>query len=129
MKILTLNTGSSSLKFTLYEYESKQILISGTIEKIKERESITKIKTKDGLSEKTDTGIKSHKAALKQLVKILTNKELKIIDNLDEIQAIGHRIVHGGPNFKKSVILNENILAELKKYLNLHLFITQLQSK
>ncbi|AYE36476.1 acetate kinase [Borrelia turcica IST7] len=115
MKILTLNTGSSSLKFTLYEYESKQILVSGTIEKIKERESITKIKTKDGLSEKTDTGIKSHREALKQLVKILTNKELKILDNLDEIQAIGHRIVHGGPNFKKSAILNENILAELKK--------------
>ncbi|QMU99382.1 acetate/propionate family kinase [Borrelia sp. A-FGy1] len=115
MKILTINTGSSSLKFKLYEYESKQILVSGTIEKIKERKSITKINTKEIIKEKINNGIKSHREALKQLVKILKSKELKILRNLDEIQGIGHRIVHGGPDFKKSVIVNENILAELKK--------------
>ncbi|AHH04791.1 Acetate kinase [Borrelia miyamotoi FR64b] len=113
MKILTLNTGSSSLKFTLYKNKDAQVLASGTIEKIKTRESIIKIKTKNGLLEKTDPSIKSHKKALKQLISILT-KKLKIIDTPDEIKAIGHRIVHGGPNFKNSVVLNENVLNKLK---------------
>ncbi|AHH10804.1 acetate kinase [Borrelia coriaceae] len=115
MKILTLNTGSSSLKFTLYDHKDTQIIISGTIEKIKTKKSIIQIKTKNGLLEITDKHIKSHKEALKQLIKILTDKKSKIIDNLDEIQGIGHRIVHGGSNFKNSTILNENILSELKK--------------
>ncbi|AGT27565.1 acetate kinase [Borrelia miyamotoi] len=113
MKILILNTGSSSLKFTLYKNKDAQVLASGTIEKIKTRESIIKIETKNGLMEKTDPSIKSHKKALKQLISILT-KKLKIIDTPDEIKAIGHRIVHGGPNFKNSVVLNENVLNELK---------------
>lgn len=115
MKILTLNTGSSSLKFTLYQHKNTQILASGTIEKIKTKKSIIKIKTQNDLLEKIDKHIKSHKEALKQLIKILTNKKLNIINNLNEIQGIGHRIVHGGPNFKNSVILNENILSELEK--------------
>ncbi|AHH12647.1 Acetate kinase [Borrelia hermsii YBT] len=115
MKILTLNTGSSSLKFTLYQHKNTQILASGTIEKIKTKKSIIRIKTQNDLLEKIDKHIKSHKEALKQLIKILTNKKLNIINNLSEIQGIGHRIVHGGPNFKNSVILNENILSELEK--------------
>ncbi|AWG42979.1 acetate kinase [Candidatus Borreliella tachyglossi] len=115
MKILTLNTGSSSLKFTLYKYKDTQILASGIIEKIKAKESITKIQTKNGILERVVLGIKSHRQALKQLVTMLTNKELKILSNISEIQAIGHRIVHGGPNLKNSVILNENILNELQK--------------
>ncbi|AAX17124.1 acetate kinase [Borrelia hermsii] len=115
MKILTLNTGSSSLKFTLYQHKNTQILASGTIEKIKTKKSIIRIKTQNDLLEKIDKHIKSHKEALKQLIKILTNKKLNIINNLNEIQGIGHRIVHGGPNFKNSVILNENILSELEK--------------
>ncbi|QFP41746.1 acetate kinase [Borrelia miyamotoi] len=113
MKILTLNTGSSSLKFTLYKNKDAQVLASGTIEKIKTRESIIKIKTKNGLLEKTDQSIKSHKEALKKLISILT-KKLKIIDTTDEIKGIGHRIVHGGPNFTNSVLLNANVLNELK---------------
>ncbi|BCR21215.1 acetate kinase [Borrelia miyamotoi] len=113
MRILTLNTGSSSLKFTLYKNKSAQILASGTIEKIKTGKSIIKIKTNNGLLEKTDPSIKSHKQALKQLISILT-KKLKIINTPDEIKAIGHRIVHGGPNFKNSVVLNANVLNELK---------------
>ncbi|UPA18091.1 acetate kinase [Borrelia puertoricensis] len=113
MKILTINTGSSSLKFTLYK--NTQTLVSGTIEKIKTKKSIIKIKTKNDLLEKTDKHIKSHKEALKQMIRILTNKKLKIIENPDEIKGIGHRIVHGGPNFKNSTILNTNTLSELKK--------------
>ncbi|AHH08593.1 acetate kinase [Borrelia anserina] len=120
MIILTLNTGSSSLKFTLYKYKEykykdTQILVSGIIEKIKTSKAIIKIQTKNELLERTNENIKSHKEALKRLIKVLTNKKLKIIDNLNEIQGIGHRIVHGGPNFKNSVILNENVLIELKK--------------
>ncbi|BCR22033.1 acetate kinase [Borrelia sp. HM] len=113
MKILTINTGSSSLKFTLYKNKDAQVLASGSIEKIKTRESIIKVKTKNGLLEIINQNIKSHKEALKKLNGILT-KKFKIINNPDEIKGIGHRIVHGGPNFKNSVLLNENVLKELK---------------
>ncbi|WP_024653422.1 acetate kinase [Borrelia persica] len=117
MRILILNTGSSSLKFTLYEHQHKntQILASGIIEKIKTKESIIKIKFKNNFLELTNLNIKSHKEALKHLIKILTNKKTKIINHPDEIQGIGHRVVHGGPKFKNSVILNKNILNELKQ--------------
>ncbi|UER67776.1 acetate kinase [Borrelia sp. BU AG58] len=110
MKILILNTGSSSLKFTLCEYAEGQVLVSGAIEKIKESESIVRIKT-SSLEEKREAGIKSHREALKRLVKILT--ELKA--NPDEIQAIGHRIVHGGSHFKNSLLLDKNVLSKLKE--------------
>ena len=113
MKILTLNAGSSSLKFTLYKNKDAQILASGTIERIKTKESIIKVKTKNGLLEIINQNIKSHKEALKKLNRILT-QTFKIINNLDEIKGIGHRIVHGGPNFKNSVLINENVLKELK---------------
>ncbi|UGQ16285.1 acetate kinase [Borrelia sp. RT5S] len=115
MKILVLNTGSSSLKFTLYEYKDKQVLVTGVIEKIKESESITKIKTKYGVETKTGAGIGSHEEALRKLVSILTNKELEILANPDEIYAIGHRIVHGGASFANSVLLNNDILDELEE--------------
>ncbi|WKC58167.1 acetate kinase [Borrelia sp. P9F1] len=115
MKILVLNTGSSSLKFTLYEYANRQVLVSGVVEKIKERESITKIKTRCGVEEKKGAGIKSHEEALRKVVKTLTNEELAILASPNEIYAIGHRIVHGGSNFKNSVLLNKDVLAELGK--------------
>nr|WP_041176969.1 acetate kinase [Borrelia crocidurae] len=117
MIILIVNTGSSSLKFTLYEYQyqSEQILASGIIEKIKTTQAIIKIKFKNKFLELTNLNIKSHKKALKHLIKTLTNKKIKIINYLDQIQGIGHRIVHGGAKFKNSVIINQNVLNELKK--------------
>ncbi|WP_024654884.1 acetate kinase [Borrelia hispanica] len=117
MIILVLNTGSSSLKFTLYEYQyhNGKILASGIIEKIKTTQAIIKIKFKNKFLELTNLNIQSHKKALKHLIKILTNKKTNIINHLDQIQGIGHRIVHGGAKFKNSVIINKNVLNELKK--------------
>ncbi|QFI14723.1 acetate kinase [Borrelia sp. CA_690] len=116
MKILIINTGSSSLKFAIYQYENSQKLISGIIEKIKEKKSIIKIVNTDGsTTERSEKGIENHQKAIEKMFKILTNSNLKILKTLSEIKIIGHRVVHGGSSLKNSVILTTSILNTLKQ--------------
>lgn len=116
MKILIINTGSSSLKFAIYQYENSKKLISGVIEKIKEQKSIIKIINTDGsITERFEKGIENHPKAIEKMFKILLNSNSKILKTISEIKIIGHRVVHGGSNFKNSVILKNSILDKLKQ--------------
>ncbi|WKC90124.1 acetate kinase [Borreliella finlandensis] len=116
MKILIINTGSSSLKFAIYQYENSKKIISGIIEKIKEKKSIIKIVNTDGsTTERSEKGIENHQKAIEKMFKILTNSDLKILKTLSEIKIIGHRVVHGGSSLKNSVILKTSILNTLKQ--------------
>ncbi|AJA90414.1 acetate kinase [Borreliella chilensis] len=116
MKILIINTGSSSLKFAIYQYENSKKLISGIIEKIKSQESIIKITNTDGLTtEKFVQGIENHQKAIKKMFKTLLNSNSKILKTISEIKIIGHRVVHGGSSLKNSVILKNSVLAKLKQ--------------
>lgn len=116
MKILIINTGSSSLKFAIYQYENSKKLISGIIEKIKKQKSIIKIINTDGSTiERFEKGIENHQKAIEKMFKILLNSNSKILKTINEIKIIGHRVVHGGSNFKNSVILNNSIFNELKQ--------------
>ncbi|EEH01040.1 acetate kinase [Borreliella finlandensis] len=116
MKILIINTGSSSLKFAIYQYENSKKIISGIIEKIKEKKSIIKIVNTDGsTTERSEKGIENHQKAIEKMFKILTNSNLKILKTLSEIKIIGHRVVHGGSSLKNSVILKTSILNTLKQ--------------
>ncbi|QUG72865.1 acetate kinase [Borreliella afzelii] len=116
MKILIINTGSSSLKFAIYQYENSKKLISGIIEKIKKQKSIIKIINTDGsIIERFEKGIENHQKAIEKMFKILLNSNSKILKTINEIKIIGHRVVHGGSNFKNSVILNDSIFNELKQ--------------
>lgn len=107
MKILSVNAGSSSLKFQLIEMPSENQLVEGLIERIGLETGKIKIKF-DGQKAEKELHIADHKEAFKLLVEALL--ENNIVASMDEIEAVGHRMVHGGEKFNKSVILNDEVL-------------------
>ena len=112
MKILSVNAGSSSLKFTLFDMPEEEELISGVFERIGIENSFYTIKL-NGEKIKKETELKDHKAAFELLVKELIDN--KIVDSLDEIAGIGHRIVQGGSYFDKTVLATEDNISIVEK--------------
>lgn len=112
MKILSVNAGSSSLKFTLFEMPEEKELISGVFERIGIENSFYTIKL-NGEKIKKETELKDHKAAFELLVKELIDN--KIVESLDEIAGIGHRIVQGGSYFDKTVLATEDNISIVEK--------------
>lgn len=107
MKILTVNAGSSSLKFNVIELPEKKELISGYFEKIGLPDGIYSIK-KDGNKVKKEAVMENHKAAIDLLIQELFDNG--IIASLDEIEGVGHRLVHGGDKYAKSVLIDEDVI-------------------
>lgn len=112
MKILSVNAGSSSLKFTLFDMPEEKELISGVFERIGIENSFYTIKL-NGEKIKKETELKDYKAAFELLVKELIDN--KIVDSLDEIAGIGHRIVQGGSYFDKTVLATEDNISIVEK--------------
>lgn len=110
MKILSVNAGSSSLKFQAYEMPEEAVLISGVIERIGIENSFYTIKI-NGEKIKKETEIKNHREAFEILVKELL--ENKIVSSLDEIKGIGNRVVQGGSYFDKTVVVDDDVIAKI----------------
>ena len=106
MKILSVNAGSSSLKFTLYEMPEEELLISGYIEKIGLKDSFWTTKI-NGKKIKGEKPLKNHKEAVQVLIDELLNN--KVVESLDEIKGIGHRVLHGGEKYSDSVIITDEV--------------------
>ncbi|MDE6285075.1 MAG: acetate kinase [Bacilli bacterium] len=113
MKILAVNAGSSSLKFTLIELPNKEVIASGLFEKIGLADSCYSIKY-NGEKYKKETDLPDHSVAVEKLMEELVN--LDIISSLEDIEGIGHRILHGGQEYVDSLILTEEILEGISKY-------------
>lgn len=113
MKILTVNAGSSSLKFNVIELPLEKELISGYFEKVGIEGSFYNIKI-DGKKVKTETELKSHIDAVECLKEELFKNN--IISSLDEIDGVGHRLVHGGDKFKESVIITDEVLESCEQF-------------
>lgn len=113
MKILTVNAGSSSLKFNCIELPSEKELISGYFEKIGMNGSFYNIKI-NGEKTKREIDLSNHNDAVRYLKEELLNN--KIVSSLDEIDGVGHRLVHGGDKFKDSVLLTEEVIKECEKF-------------
>ncbi len=113
MKILSVNAGSSSLKFTLIELPAKNVIASGLFEKIGLADSCYTIKY-NGEKITTNEALPDHSVAVKKLIDALLN--MQIISSLEEIEGVGHRMVHGGQEFSKSVILTNEVLDRIAKY-------------
>ncbi|WP_010678423.1 acetate kinase [Bacillus timonensis] len=111
-KIIAINAGSSSLKFQLFEMPSEEVITKGIFERIGLDKGIFTISVNE---EKitTETEIPNHAVAVKILLDKLT--ELEIIKSLDEIDGIGHRVVHGGETFADSAVITEEVLEEIDK--------------
>lgn len=113
MKILTVNAGSSSLKFNCIELPSEKELISGYFEKIGMSGSFYNIKMK-GEKNKKEVELSNHNDAVRYLKEELLNNG--IVSSLEEIDGVGHRLVHGGDKFKDSVLLTEEVIQECEKF-------------
>lgn len=116
MKILSVNAGSSSLKFQMYEMPEEKVLISGVFERIGIGNSFYTIKL-NGEKIKKEREVSNHEDA----VKILTEEllENKVVSSLDEIEAIGHRMVHGGDKYQTSTIIDEDVIKATEEFLDL----------
>ncbi len=110
MKILVLNCGSSSIKYALYDMTDKSVVTSGGIEKIGLPDSFIKVKV-NGEKIQIDTPVAEHTAGVGLIFKCLTEGKTAVLKSLDEIDAVGHRMVHGGEKFNKSVLLDDEVMS------------------
>jgi acetate kinase len=115
MNILVINAGSSSLKYQLIDVDEKKVLGKGVCDRIGLAGSVIKHKTYDDRSINKEVIMKNHQEAIKQLIDVLTDEQVGVIKSLDEINAVGHRVVHGGEKFFSSVIINDEVLKTIEE--------------
>ena len=109
MKILVLNCGSSSIKYALYNMDDKSVITSGGIEKIGLPDSFITVKL-NGEKHKMERPIQEHTAGVKWIFEVLTTGEYAVLGSLQELDAVGHRMVHGGEKFNQSVRLTPEVM-------------------
>lgn len=114
MNILVLNCGSSSVKYKLIEIKANKVLAEGGIEKIGLPDAFIKFKFGNEKIQQ-DLDVNDHVGAIKSILDNLTSKEYGCIKDFKEIDAVGHRVVHGGEKFNKSVLINDEVIAKIKE--------------
>ena len=119
MKILVLNCGSSSIKYALYDMDTLQVLASGGAERVGLEGSFVKVKLPDGEKRTIMHDIPEHTEGVKFIFSLLTDREIGAIKRLSEIDAVGHRMVHGGEKFNQSVLLNDEVLEAFESCIEL----------
>ena len=112
MKILVVNCGSSSLKYQIIDMENESVLAKGNFERIGEQEAFLTHKV-NGEKHVTKSPVKNHEEALKIILGELVHSDYGVIKDLSEISAAGHRIVHGGELFDKSVLIDEEVIDKI----------------
>lgn len=115
MKILVLNCGSSSVKYKLIDSASKQVLAEGGVEKIGLPDSFLKFKKPNGEKEVVYLKMPTAKEAVKNILDLLTDPKNGVVKSLDEIEAVGHRVVHGMEEFNKSVLITPEVIKKVKE--------------
>lgn len=119
MKILVLNCGSSSIKYQLFTMTNRTVIAKGGIEKLGMKGSFLKHVRQDGQVVVFEGEIMDHKIGIEYILGILTNDKHGCIKSLDELDAVGHRVVHGGEEFNKSVLLTDDVLAVITKCIDI----------
>ena len=114
MKILVLNCGSSSVKYKLIDTSDNNTLAEGGVEKIGLEDGFLKFKKPDGTKEVLPLGLTDHNGAVKAILDVLTDKVNGCIAGYDEIDAVGHRVVHGAEKFNKSVLITDEVIEQVK---------------
>lgn len=119
MKVLVLNCGSSSIKFQLFDMDKKTVMAKGVAEKVGLKGSFVKLEKENGDKVRFDGEILDHQGGIEYILGIITSKKHGCIKNLDEIDAVGHRVVNGGEKFNKSVLIDDEVQAAVEKYIDL----------
>ena len=119
MKVLVINAGSSSLKYQLIDMDSERMLAKGNCERIGMDGSIFIHKTSDGRGKRMQVPMKDHTDAFMHVTQALTDPKVGVIKNLDEVSAIGHRVAQGGSKFRKSVLVNDEVIQGIRSLIPL----------
>ena len=114
MKILVLNCGSSSLKYQLINMETEQVIAKGNYERMGTEKSFITHKV-NGEKYVTEKAVPTHKEALEFIIEQLTKTDYAVIKDLNEINAIGHRVVHGGEKFADPVLVDDDVVAGIRE--------------
>ncbi|KGM97762.1 acetate kinase [Clostridium novyi A str. 4552] len=118
MKILVINCGSSSLKYQLIDMTSEQPIAQGLVERIGIEGSVLTHKV-NGKKYKIEEEMKDHKKAIELVLNALVNEEYGVIKNMEEISAVGHRVVHGGEKYAESVLIDSEVMEALEDFVKL----------
>lgn len=118
MKVFIINSGSSSLKFKLFEMPSEQLICSGMVERIGDEVQELGFRTDRGEIHES-LSLPTHRAALHHLVEMLLDEEWGVIDSRDEIQIVGHRVVHGGDQYSGTMVIDEDVKEEIRRFASL----------
>ena len=114
MKILVLNCGSSSVKYKLIDTTTSNTMAEGGVEKIGLEDGFLKYKKPDGSKAQLPLGLTDHQGAVKAILNMLTDPMEGCIKSFEEIDAVGHRVVHGAEKFSKSVLINDEVINQVK---------------
>ena len=115
MKILVLNCGSSSVKYKLFDMEQKSVIAQGGVEKVGLEGAFIKFTLPGGEKVVVEKEIPEHQTAIELILSILTSEQYGAISSLQEIGAVGHRVVHGGEKFNASVLINDEVIDAIKQ--------------
>ncbi|MFC4777610.1 acetate/propionate family kinase [Paenibacillus sp. GCM10023252] len=119
MKVLVMNAGSSSLKYQLYDMKDESVLASGRVERIGMDSSIVTHEPADKAEVRDVSEILDHVTAVKRVIDMLLHPEHGILSDISQIEAVGHRVVHGGEVFKSSVLVTTEVKQEIKRLFDL----------
>lgn len=114
MKVLVINAGSSSLKYQLLDMKNEKLIAKGNCEKIGLSGSFVSLKA-NGQEKIVNGKLNNHEEAMEVVMKLLTDKENNVLASLDEIEAVGHRVLHGGEIYTDSVLITDKVMADLEK--------------
>lgn len=119
MKIIVLNCGSSSIKYQMFNMSTEEVLAKGVAEKIGLHGSFIKHETQDGRKIKLDGEILDHQQGIEYILGILKSDKYGCIKSFDEIDAVGHRVVHGGEKFSGSVLITDEVISKMNECIDL----------
>jgi acetate kinase len=118
MNVLVINCGSSSIKYQLFDMPQEDLLAKGLVEKVGEVKSVITHQRKSS-EFKSDALVPNHEEGMKLIMKTLTGKETGAIRDISRIDAVGHRVVHGGESFSGSVKITKDVMETIEEYSDL----------
>lgn len=119
MNVLVINCGSSSLKFQVIDMAEKEVMAKGLVERIGIPDSRLKYEPSEKDEKVFNQDIPNHKVAIKLVLDAITDKEHGVVESLSEIQAVGHRVVHGGEAFNESVVIDDDVMEAINSTVEL----------
>ncbi len=115
MKVLVINSGSSSVKYQLFNMKNEEVMVKGVVERIGIENSFLKQEEQNGEEIKIQEEVEDHSSAINLIVDTMLDNSAGILESMEEIEAVGHRVVHGGEEFAGSVKISDDVIAKMEE--------------